>query len=46
MKPATAMVLAFLRTRGLDGATEAECRWATGRTRDSPEAGRCGGASS
>ena len=29
MKPATAMVLAFLRTRGLDGATEAEIQAAT-----------------
>ena len=29
MKPATAMVLAFLSTRGLDGATEAEIQAAT-----------------
>lgn len=29
MKPATAQVLAFLRTRGVDGATEAEIQSAT-----------------
>ena len=29
MKPATASVLAFLRTRGKDGATEAEIQAAT-----------------